>query len=145
MKTYFPILIGGLLPAILWGMTAVFQKQSAAAVLGPGRYLSIFGLVICASGLIYAHFTKEVEFNARGASFAALAGMSFALGTGLLSFVLWKYSFPISRLMPILSANVLIPVAFGVFFLGEASDVNVNQLLLGTALVILGAIVVTNA
>lgn len=145
MKTYFPIIIGGILPTILWGMTAVFQKQSAAAALGPGRYLSIFGLAICASGLIYAYFTREVEFNVRGASFAVLAGMSFALGTGLLSFVLWKYSFPISRLTPILSANVLIPVAVGVLFLGEASEVNLNQLLFGTALVIIGAVVVTNA
>jgi uncharacterized membrane protein len=145
MKSNFPLIIGGALPAFLWGITAVFQKLSAGAMLGPGRYLTLFGLMIALSGVFYSYISNETGFNFRGAIFAIVAGLTFALGTGLLSFALWRYGIPISRVSPILSANVLVPVAVGLVFLGENAGVNVAQLMVGTLFIVGGVIVVTNA
>ena len=145
MKSYIPILIGGAAPAILWGVTVIFQKLSATASLGPGRYLTILGLVTFIGGLIYSHFTHEIGFNFKGSLFALYAGGSFALATGLMSYALWHYGVPISRITPILSANVLIPVAAGIWLFGEGAGVNVWQLLVGVFMVIVGVVVVTSA
>lgn len=145
MKSYIPILIGGVLPAILWGVTAIFQKLSATASLGPGRYLTLLGLVVFVGGLIYSYFTNEVGFNLKGSLYALYAGASFALATGLMSYALWHYGVPISRITPILSANVLIPVAAGIWLFGEGAGVNVWQLSIGVFLVIAGVVVVTSA
>lgn len=54
-----PLIIGGLLPVVLWGITAVFQKLSAAASLGPGRYLMLFGAIIAASGALDVYISNE--------------------------------------------------------------------------------------
>jgi uncharacterized membrane protein len=145
LKSYFPLIIGGLLPAVFWGITAVFQKLSAAASLGPGRYLMLFGAIIAASGALYAYISNEAALNSKGAMYAVAAGLAFSLGTGLLSFALWRFDLPISRVSPILSANVLIPVAVGVVLLGEGSAMNPWLLLLGTALIVAGVILVTRS
>ncbi|MBL1240900.1 MAG: hypothetical protein COB13_003550 [OCS116 cluster bacterium] len=107
------------MPAILWGVTAIFQKLSATASLGPGRYLTLLGLVVFIGGLLYSYFTNEVGFNLKGSLYALYAGACFALATGLMSYALWHYGVPISRITPILSANVLIPVAAGIWLFGE--------------------------
>lgn len=138
-------MIGGLLPAVLWGITAVFQKLSATASLGPGRYLMLFGAVIAGSGALYAYVSNETALNPKGATYALAAGLAFSLGTGLLSFALWRFDLPISRVSPILSANVLIPVVVGLVLLGEGTAMNTVQLLLGTALIVAGVIFVTRA
>jgi uncharacterized membrane protein len=145
MKSNLPLIVGGVLPAFLWGITAVFQKLSADAALGPGRYLTLFGLIIALSGVFYSYISSETGFNSRGAIYAMVAGLTFALGTGLLSFALWRYGIPISRVSPILSANVLVPVAVGLVILGESAGVNVAQLMVGTLFIVGGVIVVTSA
>lgn len=145
MNSYTPIILGGLLPALFWGITAVLQKLSATALLGPGRYLTLFGIVIALCGCAYAYFTEEATANFKGAAFALAAGLTFSLGTGLLSFALWRYGVPISRVTPILSANVLIPVFVGLAFLGENAGLSVWQLVSGTALIVVGAVMVTSA
>lgn len=145
MKSYIPIFIGGVLPALLWGVTAILQKSSATAALGPGRYLTLLGLVVFIGGLLYSYFTNEVAFNLKGSLYAVSAGVCFALATGLMSYSLWHYGVSISRITPILSANVLIPVAAGIWLFGEGAGVNVWQLLVGVFMVIADVIVVTSA
>ena len=145
MSNYTSIIVGAVLPAFLWGVTAVFQKLSATAELGPGRYLMIFGAVIFFGGLSYSRIVGETSFTIQGATFAGLAGLSFALGTGLLSYALWRLNMPISKASPILATNVLVTVFIGAFLLGEISSLNGPRLLTGTILVLLGAIVVTSS
>jgi uncharacterized membrane protein len=80
-----------------------------------------------------------------GLGFAAIAGACFALGTGLISYALFSYGVPVSKLAPIWSCNVLVTLAVGALFLGEASQVDVLKLSAGTILIIGGAILVSNA
>jgi len=145
MSNAMVIVIGGALPAFLWGVTAVFQKQSAAGALPPAQYLIVFGAVIALAGVIAALVTRNAAWPAAGTAYAVLAGLTFSLGTGLISFALWRYGVPISKLAPILSCNVLVTVAIGALFLGEAASLNLARLGIGTVLVVGGAILVATA
>lgn len=63
----------------------------------------------------------------------------------MLSFALWQYGMSISRVTPILAANVLVPVAIGLLFLGDGGQSNPAQLVGGTVLMIAGLGLVTTA
>ena len=145
MSNAMIILIGGALPAFFWGVTAVFQKQSAVSGFRPVQYLAVFGVVIALAGLAGVLVTRDVAWSKPGAGYAVLAGLTFAIGAGLISFALWRYGAPISKLAPILSCNVLVTVAIGALFLGEAAKLNMSQLGLGTLLILGGAILVSDA
>lgn len=54
MNSLWPIVIGGILPAIFWGITAIFQKQSATAATGSAVYLIAFGAACALAGVIAA-------------------------------------------------------------------------------------------
>ncbi|ARO24441.1 hypothetical protein CO659_19180 [Rhizobium sp. S9] len=145
MNSLWPILIGGILPAVFWGITAIFQKQSAAAATGSAVYLIAFGAACALAGLIAALIWRPVAWTAQGLGFAATAGACFALGTGLISFALFAYGVPVSKLAPIWSCNVLVTLAIGALFLGEASDLNMVKLSAGTLLILSGALLVSSA
>ncbi|MFB2607094.1 hypothetical protein ACE04B_34880, partial [Rhizobium phaseoli] len=69
MNSLWPIIVGGVLPAIFWGITAIFQKQSATAATGSAVYLIAFGTACAFAGLIG---------SLEGLGLAATAGTCFA-------------------------------------------------------------------
>lgn len=133
--------LGGALPALLWGVTAIFQKLSAQNLTPPGHYMAVFGAVICAAGIVHSLLSRDGSFNTTGLGYAALAGTTFALGAGLISFTLWKFATPISRLAPILSANVLATVLIGLLVLHE--PVAPARLIGAAVLVVAGIVLVS--
>ncbi|TCS09096.1 EamA family transporter [Rhizobium sp. BK418] len=145
MNAFWPLFVGGVAPAIFWGITAIFQKQSAVAGAGSSAYLITFGLTLAIAGAIAALLWRPAPWTPDGIGFAALAGICFALGTGLISYALFSYGVPVSKLAPIWSCNVLVTLAVGAVFLGEASQVDLLKLSVGTLLIIGGAILVSNA
>lgn len=145
MTAFWPLFVGGVAPAILWGITAIFQKQSAVSGAGSSAYLIAFGLTLAVAGGISAQIWRPAPWTAEGIGFAAIAGLCFALGTGLISFALFSYGAPVSKLAPIWSCNVLVTLAVGAVFLGEAAEVDLMKLSAGTLLIISGAILVSNA
>ncbi len=144
MNSLWPIVIGGILPAIFWGITAIFQKQSATAT-GSAVYLIAFGAACALAGVIAALIWRPAPWTAEGLGFAGTSGACFAVGTGLISFTLFTYRVPVSKLAPIWSCNVLVTLAIGAVFLGEASDLNMVKLAAGTLLIISGALLVSSA
>jgi drug/metabolite transporter (DMT)-like permease len=145
MRGLLPIILGGIAPAMLWGLTSVLQKLSATAAVGPGRYLTIFGITIACCGGLYALVLRESFPTLSGSLLAVAAGLAFAVGTGLLSFVLYQYDYPISRLAPVLGVNAVVPVVIGLIFLGEGTTVDLTRLILGLGVTLLGVLLVTSA
>ncbi|MBX4937232.1 hypothetical protein [Rhizobium binae] len=142
MNSLWPIIVGGVLPAIFWGITAIFQKQSATAT-GSAVYLIAFGTACAFTGLIAALVWRPAPWSIEGLGFAATAGACFAFGTGLISFALFAYGVPVSKLAP--SCNVRVTLAIGALYLGEASEINTVKLAAGTLLILLGALLVSSA
>jgi uncharacterized membrane protein len=145
MNAAWPILVGGVFPAILWGVTAIFQKQTAVASTGSAVYLIAFGTTCAVTGLIAAILWRPAPWTPEGLALAAIAGGCFAVATGLISFALFAYGVPVSKLAPIWSCNVLVTLAIGALFLGEAAEVDIVRLAAGTILIIAGALLVSNA
>ena len=58
MTAFWPLFVGGVVPAILWGITAIFQKQSAVSGVGSSAYLIAFGLTLAVAGGISADFRE---------------------------------------------------------------------------------------
>ncbi|NKK76476.1 EamA family transporter [Rhizobium leguminosarum] len=145
MNTFWPIVIGGILPAVFWGVTAIFQKQSAAAATGSAVYLIAFGVACALAGLIAALIWRPAPWTVEGLGLAAIAGGCFAVGTGLISFALFAYGVPVAKLAPIWSCNVLVTLVIAALFLGEASELNIVRLAAGTLLILSGALLVSSA
>ncbi|RFB93485.1 hypothetical protein B5K11_13175 [Rhizobium leguminosarum bv. trifolii] len=145
MNSLCPIVIGGILPAVFWGITAIFQKQSATSATGSAVYLIAFGAACALAGLIAALIWRPAPWTVEGLGFAATAGACFAIGTGLISFALFAYGLSVSKLAPIWSCNVLVTLAIGALFLGETSGLNLIKLAAGTLLILSGALLVSSA
>ena len=145
MSTALVVFVGGLLPAVFWGVTAVFQKLSAQHATGPASYLIVFGLTLALAGFLAKLIGQGSSWTGPGLGYAAVAGLTFALATGLITFALWHYQVPLSKLAPIWSCNVLVTVAISAALLGEAGQLNIMQLAFGTILIVSGAILVTCA
>lgn len=142
MNNILAITLGGFLPAIFWGITAVLQKQSAVGGVRPATYLALFGLTIFTIGVIGMIGQQSKFFPSRsGIVYAIAAGTLYALGTGLLSFVLYRWQFEISKLAPILATNVLVTVGIGLL-MGESANSNPVTLLIGTGFILVGVVFV---
>jgi transporter family protein len=140
------LLIGGVVPACLWGIAAIFQKMSTQHDLAPGPFLAVFGITITLSGVVFAIVQRGgAEPSWAGLRYALAAGFFYAVAAGLISFTLLRFGSPISKLAPILGCNVLITVVLGAFLLGEADSLNVWKLVGGTMVVLAGLTLVTTA
>jgi drug/metabolite transporter (DMT)-like permease len=143
MKSTWPLLIGGYFPAFLWGITAIFQKQSAQAATGPALYLMTFGVASAIVGIVWALISQPFPWTGRGIVFAAAAGLCFGTATALINYALFTYAIPVSKLAPIWSCNVLVTLSIGAMVLGEASEVNLVRLVTGAFLIAGGAVLVS--
>jgi len=144
--SYLALLIGGVLPACLWAITAVLQKLSAQHDLGPGPFLAAFGAMVLAAGLALSMLQRsDGEISWIGLRYAMASGLAYAIATGLISFALLRFGVPISKLAPMLGCNVLVTVLIGVFLLGEGATLNIWKAVGGTGVVLLGLALVTSA
>jgi uncharacterized membrane protein len=139
------ILLGGILPALLYGVTGIFQKMSAEADGGAGTYLVFLGIGTIIVGLILRRVLPEQVVSWRPAAFALIAGVTFSLGAGLISVALIKHRASIAQLTPLYNMNVLVTVVLGLLLFAEYRDLHVVRLLGGTALLIVGALLVSSA
>lgn len=139
------ILIGGLLPALLYGVTGILQKMSARAEGGAGMYLVFLGIGSVIVGAVFHLLIPEPPISIRPASFALIAGVTFSLGAGLISVALINYEAAISQLTPLYNMNVLITVVLGLLIFAEYRDLQAGRLLIGTVLLVVGGLLVAGA
>ena len=143
---YLALLIGGVLPACLWAITAILQKLSTQHNLGPGPFLMAFGAMVLATGLALSILPRGAgEWSWIGLRYALVSGLAYAIATGLISYALLSFGVPISKLAPVLGCNVLITVLLGVFLLGEGASLNIWKAVGGTVAVMLGLALVISA
>lgn len=139
------LLIGGVLPAILYGVTGILQKLSAKAEGGPAMYLICLGAGTVLVGVVLQFILPEQTLSLRSISFALAAGLTFSLGAGLITVALLKYQAAISQLSPLYNMNVLVTVVFGLAIFAEYQDANVLRLIGGTVLIIAGGMLVAGS
>jgi uncharacterized membrane protein len=134
------LLVGGLLPALLFGVSGVIQKTSAKAGIGTGPFLVVVGVVVILIGGIFTAVERDTTVNWPGAGQAALFGVLWASGIGSIAIALSRYEGQISQLVPLYNMNTLVAVVIGLVALSEWQTLQTGRLLLGAVLTVAGGI-----
>jgi len=142
---YTSLIIGGFIPAVLYGLATVCQKWSAKYGGGAAGYLIGLGLTTFISGLVFRFVLAERAMPLKATAFALLAGIFFATGAGLISLAIIRYDASIAQLSPLYNMNVLITILLGLLVFSELRDVELPRLLAGTALILFGGWLVSGA
>lgn len=145
MSKYAPLIIGGLIPAVLYGLAGVFQKWSARAGGSAATYLIGFGLATVIVGVLYRMVLSEGPAPITSLGFALLGGLVFGVGAGLISFAIIRFDAAISQLSPLYNLNILVTVLLGLLIFSEFSQLQVSRLIAGTLMILVGGWVVSGA
>lgn len=139
------VLVGGLLPAFLFGISAIFQKAALQSGVGPGSYMVLDGIIFIMVGLILRAALGEPDFGGRGIPVALIGGLLFALASGAISFALRQWAAPISLIAPITVISSLVTVIAGFAVFREYEGIDALRLLAGAVLVVVGAALVASS
>lgn len=139
------LLVGGLVPALLFGITGTLQKVYGRAGGGSGWYLPLVGLGVAATGLAALPLLGERALTARAGVVALGIGISWGLGMIAVILGLDRFGAPLSKLAPLYNLNTLVVVLLALVLFAESREVNVLRLLGGATLITAGATLVARA
>ena len=144
-KELWGIIIGGLLPAVLWALSSVFAKYGNLAGIGNALYVITLGIAVFISGLILYLFVPDRTVSYRGIVYTAIAGACWAFGTALFALALTKYGIPLSKLVPLNNTSTLFAIIIGLWAFSEWQQVNSIRLIFGASLILFGSIIVSKS
>lgn len=145
INTYTGILIGGVIPAIIFGTAGIFVKASTKCGISPNYYLLFAGIgVLCLSAISFL-FLKDQIVNVRSAAAATTLGFLWAAGTALMAVGVMRFAVPISVAAAIAGTNSLVTVLLGFLIFAEWRDVNIYKLIIGVILIVAGSILVAQS
>lgn len=139
------LIIGGVIPAICLGLFSIFQKMSTRVGSGPGVFLMIVSIAVFLTGLATYFISGEKLPAIRGFLWAGVCGFLWALGFGCITYALLRFDIPMSKLSPLFNSNTLVAVVLSLWVFAEWQSVSVPKVIVGTVLIVAGAIVVSNA
>lgn len=139
------IIVGGLAPALLYGLTGIFAKASTKAGIGIGMYLFIIGIAIVLTGVIFYFIMPDKSVSLRSGVHAFALGLCWGFGTGLVALGLSTYAIPLGKLVPIYNMNTLVAVLLALWIFAEWKQVKVPELLIGSLLIVIGGTLVARA
>jgi uncharacterized membrane protein len=137
-KQSIAILVGGLLPALLYGVAGVLQKTASKTGIGPGPYILIIGVVAAIIGGIITLVSRDTSVTWSGG--AQTAGFAILWSAAIVSIMLalGRYEGPVSAIVPLYNMNTLIAVLLGLLVFGEWEGVNHWRLIAGAVLIVAG-------
>lgn len=139
------LLIGGLLPALLFGIAGAFSKTSGNAGMPVGPHMMFVGLAVTAVGVLFQLVLPGSIPSSWAIASSSLLGLFWATGMGLVLLGISRYQAPLSQLVPLYNMNTLVTVAIALVLFAEWKDANVGQLLFGAGLIIAGGVLVSGA
>ena len=139
------LVIGGIVPALLYGVSNIFQKVSTNAGIGIGIYLFIVGISVSLVGSAFYLAVPDRTINIRSALGAGMMGLLWGVGAGAVSYSLLRYQAPLGKLVPLYNMNTLVAVLLALWIFSEWKEVNLPQLLAGSILIIFGGVLVARA
>lgn len=139
------IIVGGILPAVFFGVSGALAKSSTQAGIGTGLYILCIGAAVALVGCVFCLFIPDRTINMRSGLFASLVGITWAFAAGFVAISLARYGVPVSKLAPIYNMNTLVTVVIGLFVFAELTDVNAWKLVSGALLIVAGGMLVANS
>ncbi len=139
------LIVGGLLPAIFFGVSAIFVKTSNQFGIGIGPYLIALGFGVVVVGFLFFLFSPDRTFSVQSGSHAFYVGLIWGIGAGLLALGVARFNAPLGKLVPLYNMNTLISVLLALWIFAEWKQIKVPQLLIGSVLIVIGGTLVTRA
>jgi hypothetical protein len=144
-KTTLALFVGGLLPAVLFGVASTFQKTAARAGIGTGPYLIAIGSVVLLVGVVVTAAQSDSATLREGVAWACGYGLLWSSAIGCIVIALSRFDANISQLVPIYNLNTLVAVAIGLALLGEWKDVVPWRVAAGAVLAVAGGVLAATA
>ena len=141
------IMIGGILPALFYGVSTIAMKAGAEYKISTSSYLMVIGIVIFLVGLIskrILNFPEATETFA-GLGFAIISGTLWALGTTLVNYSIVKFDTPIAILTPLYNMNTLVAVLGGMLLFAEWKTAQSLPVFIGSVLVVCGGVLLSKS
>ena len=139
------LLVGGILPAILYGVSAIFAKSSANAGIPVGWHLVWVGLAVSATGAVLQLLLPGETPSRVAIASSSMQGALWALGTGCVVLGILKFQAPLAKLAPLYNMNTLITVGLALLVFAEWQQARPLQLLIGAIFITIGGIFVSRA
>jgi uncharacterized membrane protein len=137
-KQSIAILVGGLLPALLYGVAGALQKTASKTGIGPGPYILIIGVVAAIIGGIITLISRDTSVTWSGGLQTAGFAVLWSAAIVSIMLALGRYEGPVSVIVPLYNMNTLIAVLLGLLVLGEWEGVNHWRLIVGAVLIVVG-------
>ncbi len=139
------ILIGGIVPAVLFGISGLFQKFSAQQGVSLGAHIVAIGIGVCLVGIVICGMHQQQDYSVKRLIPSLIIGASWGTGMLLVAIAITKYNASLSVVTPLYNMNTLITVLAALIIFAEWKDANLTKLIIGTGLIILGGILVSGA
>ncbi|MGD1949034.1 MAG: hypothetical protein ACFB14_05240 [Leptolyngbyaceae cyanobacterium] len=139
------LIVGGLLPALFYGISSEFAKSSTNAGMSVGGHLFVIGIAISITGLLFNFLLPGNIPSLLAVTSSSMQGLFWGLGTGCVVLGLIKYQTPLAKLVPLYNMNTLVTSGLALIIFAEWRAVNPLQLLIGAGLIIVGGILVSGA
>ncbi|MCA9370818.1 MAG: hypothetical protein KC680_02550 [Candidatus Peregrinibacteria bacterium] len=139
------IIIGGLIPGVLFGFSNVIVKYATSKGIALPLYLIVTGLAVVLVGVVLLFIVPERHVSVQGGIAGFVGGAIWASGMSLIVFALERYSASISVLTPLFNLNTLVAVVLGLWIFSEWKTVSISQLFLGAVCIAVGGTLVARA
>lgn len=142
-QTQLGLLIGGLIPACLFGIAGLFQKFSAQQNITLGAHLVAIGIGVVSVGIAICLYNMNQTFSFKAAIPSFVIGAAWGAGMFLVAIAITKYSASLAQVTPLYNMNTLVTVIAALIIFSEWKDVNMTKLILGTVMIVAGGILVS--
>jgi len=141
--TQLGILVGGIIPALLFGISGICQKLSNQHGISTGAYVVSVGLGVVLVGVALCLFNTSQTANMKSIIPAVIMGLCWGVGVLLVSMAISRYDTKLSILAPLYNMNTLVTVIGALIIFSEWKDVNVVKLIIGALLIVAGGVLVS--
>lgn len=144
-QTQLGLLIGGLIPAFLFGISGFVQKISTNQNITIGAHLVTIGVGVITVGLIVCLINNGEVYTIKKVIPSFIIGAAWGAGMFLVTFALMKYNASLSALAPLYNMNTLITVVVALILFSEWKEANLYKLLAGSLLITIGGVLVASS
>lgn len=138
------IIVGGILPALLFGFSGICQKWSSQHGISTGAYLVFIGLGVVSVGAVLWLMNSNQQFSIASTVPALGLGISWGLGALGVALGISKYGAPLAKLVPLYNMNTLVAVLLALVIFSEWREVHLVKLSIGAVMIIAGGILVSS-
>lgn len=139
------LFLGGFLPALIYGGSALFQKISTSLGISLSAYLVATGIGVAIVGIGFYTVDNSFSFSIKSGLYACIFGLTWGIASGLVAYTLLNFEVPISQLVPLYNMNTLVAVILALIVFSEWKELHTIKLLSGSVLIVAGAILVANS